>query len=310
MQLIVDTLVLWRGAGEVQLGPDPREAHILTGLSTPQQRFLEALASGALVRAHEVSTAAALCGATDTEVLDVLTHLDERGLVRRPRSVSPAARRASRLARAGVAVLGGSTLGLEIAVALALAGVGGVELVDEGTVTEDDRAQGGYRADAVGHPRSLAAVAELRAVAPRVRIRVPEPDVVVLVEPRVAVPFRSSGLQREDVTHLSVVPRENDVVVGPLVHPGRDACLRCLDLHRADADPAWPALAAQLAVSRPPRPPQALQHAASGLATTEVVQVLGGAESTLAGCTLQIGPGSVPALRTWTTHPSCGCGAT
>ena len=37
-------------------------------------------------------------------------------------------------------------------------------------------------------------------------------------------------------------------VVGPLVYPGRTACLGCLDLHRAaTSTPRWPAVAAQLA---------------------------------------------------------------
>jgi hypothetical protein len=31
------------------------------------------------------------------------------------------------------------------------------------------------------------------------------------------------------------------------VLPGRSACLRCLDLHRAAADPCWPTVAARLA---------------------------------------------------------------
>ena len=35
-------------------------------------------------------------------------------------------------------------------------------------------------------------------------------------------------------------------VVGPLVLPGRSSCQRCHDLHRADRDPAWPSIAAQL----------------------------------------------------------------
>ena len=40
---------------------------------------------------------------------------------------------------------------------------------------------------------------------------------------------------------------------GPLVTPGRGPCLRCLDLHRCDRDPAWPALLAQLALPAPGR---------------------------------------------------------
>ena len=41
--------------------------------------------------------------------------------------------------------------------------------------------------------------------------------------------------------------------VGPLVVPGRTACTACLHAHRADHDPDWPMLAAQL-LSRPAPP--------------------------------------------------------
>src|ERR1700733_14635490 len=42
-------------------------------------------------------------------------------------------------------------------------------------------------------------------------------------------------------------------VVGPLVIPGRTACLRCLDLTRAERDPAWPLILAKLE-GREPNP--------------------------------------------------------
>ena len=50
-----------------------------------------------------------------------------------------------------------------------------------------------------------------------------------------------------DVPHLAVVFDDDGARVGPLVEPGAGPCLRCLDLGRRDADPAWPAIAAQLA---------------------------------------------------------------
>src|SRR5699024_6158620 len=47
--------------------------------------------------------------------------------------------------------------------------------------------------------------------------------------------------------HLVAYVRETTGVVGPFVLPGRTACLRCLDLHRADRDPGWPRVTLQLA---------------------------------------------------------------
>lgn len=59
-------------------------------------------------------------------------------------------------------------------------------------------------------------------------------------------PERHARWLRRDVAHLPVVFGDGGVTVGPSVVPGRGPCVRCLDLHRRDADPAWPAMAAQL----------------------------------------------------------------
>jgi len=48
------------------------------------------------------------------------------------------------------------------------------------------------------------------------------------------------------MVHFAIVFGERSVSVGPLVVPGETACLRCADLHRRDADPVWPTIAAQL----------------------------------------------------------------
>ncbi len=65
-------------------------------------------------------------------------------------------------------------------------------------------------------------------------------------------PSRHLPWLRRDVPHLAVVFDDTGARVGPLVEPGDGPCLRCLDLGRRDADPAWPVIAAQLA-GRPGR---------------------------------------------------------
>jgi len=54
------------------------------------------------------------------------------------------------------------------------------------------------------------------------------------------------GWMRADVPHVGVTFGQDRVVVSNLVLPGRSACLRCADMHRLDADDAWPVLASQL----------------------------------------------------------------
>jgi len=74
----------------------------------------------------------------------------------------------------------------------------------------------------------------------------PGEDVAIALDPAV-----SDQLVRSDVPHINVTLREATAVVGPLVLPGMTACLRCLELHRSDRDPAWPLIAAQLATDGP-----------------------------------------------------------
>ena len=74
----------------------------------------------------------------------------------------------------------------------------------------------------------------------------------MLVAHHVVRPARYGYWLRRDVPHLAVVFGDTTLTVGPFVQPGAEApCLCCLDLARQDADPAWQAIATQLAY-RPP----------------------------------------------------------
>ncbi len=72
------------------------------------------------------------------------------------------------------------------------------------------------------------------------------PAAVVLVSAHVVDPAEHQRWLRSDVLHVPVVFGEAAVRVGPLVDPGRSACLACVEQHRTLDDPAWPAVAAQL----------------------------------------------------------------
>lgn len=79
-----------------------------------------------------------------------------------------------------------------------------------------------------------------------------------------------------DLPHIAVTAFGAQAVIGPLVIPGHTSCLRCRDLHRADADPAWPRLSAQWA-HRPPQTPAvsaALVHVAGALTALQVLALI------------------------------------
>ncbi len=134
----------------------------------------------------------------------------------------------------------------------------------------------------------------------------------MLVREDVVDVCEADDLLAADRPHLAVVMTGERVVVGPLVLPGRSACLRCLDLHRTDRDPAWPHVVAQLARRRPggvTRVETASATMAGGLVALQVLAHLDGhgVPATL-GRTLEVVlPDGLVERRRWPPHPSCGC---
>lgn len=224
-----------------------------------------------------------------------------------------------RRARATVAITGLDRLGLTVAGTLAAAGVGGLLLDDARLVRQGD-VGAGFRTADVGRARARVAADLVRAQSPDVRLRRSPrraPDVVVTVTTDVTDPGTALDLLSGDVPHLPVVVREGDALIGPFVDPGPAGlgapCVRCVDLHRADADPAWPAVLAQLG-SRDrrgePGPPAALATVAGGLVAAEVLAHVDGRVPRTRGAQYEIPlPGLEPRIRRWAAHPSCGCAA-
>lgn len=69
------------------------------------------------------------------------------------------------------------------------------------------------------------------------RLRVCEPtdaEVVIFLGEQAPVGFEEEFTSR---THLPITASPTSASVGPIVMPGRTACLRCLALHQRDADP-------------------------------------------------------------------------
>ncbi|QYH36738.1 hypothetical protein [Salinibacterium sp. M195] len=74
----------------------------------------------------------------------------------------------------------------------------------------------------------------------------PDPDLTILVGHFVIAPSVHSHWLRRDIPHLPVVVSDSAAEIGPVVTPGITGCLLCVELHRRDADVAWPAIATQL----------------------------------------------------------------
>jgi hypothetical protein len=216
--------------------------------------------------------------------------------------------------RAAVVVEGATRVGVPLGAVLAASGVGRVSVLDRGLTVAADAVVGGLSADDEGRPRALAAADAVRRASPLADVRpLPEgsaPDLVVLTRPWAAADPLVTGWQRAGTVHLVATVRGETGVVGPLVVPGRTSCLACADLHRRDADPSWPALAAQLTAGE--QPPSGATVTCLLTAVTAAQQVLAyldgsGAPATL-GATVELRlPDLVPVRRRWAAHPECGC---
>ena len=213
---------------------------------------------------------------------------------------------------AAVVVDGANRVGVPLAAMLAASGVGRVSVRDAGTATAGDAVVGGLSAADEGRPRALAAADAIRRASPLTDLRPladRDADLVVLARPWAASDPLAAGAP---VPHLIATVRGETGIVGPLVVPGATSCLRCADLHRRDADPRWPRLAAQLTATEPP--PSGATTTCLFTAATAALQVLayvdGAASPVTLGATVELRPPDLrPRVRRWPPHPACGCGA-
>ncbi|MDT7571674.1 MAG: hypothetical protein QOE05_1848 [Actinomycetota bacterium] len=326
---------LWRDAGTLQLGRAPGRAVVLAGVD-PAARAVLAMLDGSRDRAGLLQ-AADDAGCPPERAAQVLSLLDEAGLLddaaaersalaglhraERDRIASDAGSlrlvhganpdellRRRRAAR--VVVEGAGRVGAPVAAMLAAAGVGGVQVVDDGLTRPEDCGVGGLPATAVGRPRQEAAgqlVGSARGSSPPAATRVALPDLVLLTPVAGAPTPEPPRL----LPHLLSEVRGEVGVVGPLVVPGTSACLRCLDLTRTDLDPGWPAVAVQLATTTRATAPCDGPLAVAVAAQT-VMQALafldGGGLPATAGGTLEL---TLPdwrwRRRSWQVHPDCDC---
>ncbi len=133
------------------------------------------------------------------------------------------------------------------------------------------------------------------------------PDLAVIVAHHVISPGLHSHWLRRDVPHLPVVFTDRAVVLGPVVEPGTGPCLLCLELHRRDADPAWPAIASQL-LGREGSSESPLTGREAVVAAARLVLNRLGDGPTTSSTSLRIDAATGERTeRTWMPHPECGC---
>jgi bacteriocin biosynthesis cyclodehydratase domain-containing protein len=314
-------LPVWRDRNTLQIGIDSRRAVALTGMagvarvislldgSRDRAQVIRAAADHGIPTetADRVLTLLAAAGVLDDFPAGTLRLLPPSLRARLAAELATAslahrdgdggARTLARRLAAQVCIHGGGRVGAGIASLLTTSGIG--------RVTHADPAR-----EAAAEPPRAARPSTKSPGTPRPGT--PRPDLAVLVG-RHPLELRGS-LMREQIPHLAAAADEAIGIVGPLVVPRRTACLRCMDLTRADRDPAWPLILAQL-VGRQPDPLACDAPLAAAVAAHAAAQALAfidrpSESGAVANGTLELVlPSWQWRRRTWPPHPDCDCGS-
>lgn len=325
-------LRVWRSPDTVQFGVDVASPIVVSGVDDLEAELLLAL-DGSWTTAQVLERAVA-AGHDRDQVIATLTTLVRAGAVidaaRWPggRQLTLAARQrlepdlrartlpatattdgvevTRRASMAGVRIHGVGRLGAVLATSLTAAGIGRVDLVDDRDIEHADVCAGGHHPADVGRSRtSLAERLEPWQATTR-RIRHCQLDVVT---DAVDAQVLTTQLGRDQLPHLVVSVRESIGRIGPLVRPGRSACLRCFDLTRTDLDPGWPPIAVQRAAAIGAGACDGLLVQATAAVTVmHVIDWLAdGHPPSVNGVVELIRPHATMLTRGLAPHPACGC---
>ncbi|QDO87913.1 TOMM precursor leader peptide-binding protein [Ornithinimicrobium ciconiae] len=137
-------------------------------------------------------------------------------------------------------------------------------------------------------------------------------ELVVLCALDALTPDAGRAWQAAGTAQVPVVLRADAVVIGPLIHPGKSPCLRCLDLHRRDRDGAWPRILSQLACDTDDltslvAAPETQAAAVAALVVMVALESLISPQPAV-GISWQISlPWPDVRTRRWERHPHCPC---
>ena len=319
-------LPVWRDRDTLQIGIDPRRAVALSGMGRAafviglldgsrdrDQVLAAAAAHGIPVQATErILTLLAAGGALDDFPASTLRELPlalRAKLAPELATTSLAyrdgdggARALARRRAAVVRIEGDRRIGRAAARLLNAAGIRQLHFVQQPADDGARIASGGKLPES----RRSRGAAQLNGAA------WPTPDLIILAGRQPVE--RHAQLAKARVPHLAVMAGEAIGVVGPLVVPGRTACLLCLDYVRAGNDPAWPLILSQIRQKRP-EPPACDAVLATAVAVQAAAQALtaiekGPTATAATNGTLELVlPDWRWRRRTWPPHPACPCGS-
>lgn len=130
---------------------------------------------------------------------------------------------------------------------------------------------------------------------------------VVIIAHHVVSPELHGHWLRRDIPHLPVVYGDAVVRIGPFIEPGVGPCLYCLELHRTDADPAWPTIASQLLGRSAGTETALVATEVAAIVTRLVMRRATAGPGPATSIELEVSTGRTLERR-WRRHPDCQCG--
>jgi hypothetical protein len=211
--------------------------------------------------------------------------------------------------RAVVDLYGLGRVGMSVAGILAASGVSALRVIDEQAITTCDVIGSAVRMSDVGGERQMTSAVIIRDACPT-EARRPDRVADLAILTSYPTPESVALLTSADRPYLVVECTPDEVSVGPLVIPGQGACLRCIALHRTDADREWGQVEmAHLATFQRFIPAAAIASAAASIAALQALAFIDTGAATALGRTIHLNiHDGVTRLRSWARHPLCGCG--
>lgn len=334
---------LWRNPFEMQIGTGSN-AVSLGKLSNAQERLIAALYNG--IANQQLPVVTKQLGLSEPETKHVLRAVSDLMLTDAPIKESKIKLADDFVAGAFAEIIRASLLhsvdgeqvligragrsvhidslgraGLSVALGLAAAGIGHIISHDDQKVDAVNLGPTGYPTQLLGHPR-IDALRSILAASPNKALvssgkklmssKLQKIDCAVLISQQVTEPSRYAPWMNKDIPHIAVTFDADAVRVSPMIIPGQNACLFCLEKMRTQDDSNWPVIATQLISSNKRFDDASSQLFAAGLVVQKILaradKVAGFelAEENLSGFSLELKSGQVTQFN-WPQQTGCEC---
>ena len=213
-------------------------------------------------------------------------------------------------ARARIDIYGCGLIGANLARVLAASGIGELRVIDQRRISSQHLPVSSL--ESVGLNSAKYLEHSLSRDYPKVLSKkIKSPSLVIVT--RAPSPIEILTWMNFSIPHLMIEPRGEAIEIGPLVIPGKTACLRCMNLDRLDRDPNW--YLVELCGQQEHEPPAVFAQLAAGIGALAALSLV---DSRPASAVDLVGPSLLnTTLRIDSTlaisavqhrrHPRCGC---